>query len=68
MTIGNKMQQTIASAESVAASLKTFALDTNDQTAKSMFNNLLKSQESIVNDLKGRLKYIQQQEPEYKEL
>lgn len=62
------MQQTIASAESVAASLKTFALDTNDQTAKSMFNNLLKSQESIVNDLKGRLKYIQQQEPEYKEL
>jgi hypothetical protein len=66
MTVGTKMQQTIASAESVMANLKTFALETQDQTAKQMFQTLSQNQQSIVQSLNSRLQYIQNQEPQYK--
>lgn len=66
MTVGTKMQQTIASAESVVSNLKTFALDTQDTTAQKMFNDLAQSQQAIIDNLKGRLDYIQKQEPQYK--
>lgn len=67
MTVATKVQQTIASAEGVLANLKTFALDTDDQTAKDMFNNLAQQQQTILDNLKGRLNYIQEQEPQYKQ-
>lgn len=65
MTVGTKMQQTIASAEGVLANLKTFALDTNDQSAKQMFNQLAQTQQNVVSVLQSRLNYIQQEEPQY---
>lgn len=67
MTVGTKVQQTIASAEGVLANLKTFALDTDDVNAQQMFNNLADQQQVIVDNLKGRLTFIQNQEPQYKE-
>lgn len=66
MTVGEKMHQTMASLESAAASMKTFALDTQDQTAKQMFNDFSGQLENICNSLKGRVNYIEQQEPQYK--
>jgi hypothetical protein len=68
MTVGMKVQQTIAGAESVMANLKTFALETQDNEAKQMFNNLANSQQAIVDSLKGRLQYIQNEEPQYKNI
>ena len=38
MTVGTQMQQTIANCESVLASLKTFALETQDQNVKQMLD------------------------------
>lgn len=67
MTVGTKMQQTIASAESVLANLKTFALETQDQNAKQTFQTLQQSQQQVVDSLKQRLQYIQNEEPEYKQ-
>jgi hypothetical protein len=67
MTVGIKIQQTIASAEGVCANLKTFALDTQDKAAQQMFNDMAQSQQMIVDNLKGRLNYVQEQEPQYKE-
>jgi hypothetical protein len=66
MTIGEKMHQTLATLESAAANLQTFAIDTQDQTAKKMFNDLNKQLEGICQSLKGRVNYIEQQEPQYK--
>lgn len=66
MTVGVKMQQTIASAESIVSSLKTFALDTQDKAAQTMFNDMAQSQQQIIDNLKGRLDYIQNEEPQYK--
>jgi hypothetical protein len=66
MTVGTKMQETIASAQSVLANLTTFSLETQDQAAKQMFQNLAKQQQQIVDNLQARLQYIQSQEPQYK--
>ena len=67
MTIGVKMQQTIASAEGVAANLKQFALETQDQQAKKMFGQLSQSVNNVVTSLQARLNYIQQEEPQYRQ-
>lgn len=67
MTVGIKMQQTIASAEGVAANLKQFALETQDQQAKQMFNQLAQTVDNTVTTLQSRLTYIQQQEPQYRQ-
>ena len=67
MTVGSKLQQTLASAEGVKANLQTFALDTNDQQAKQMYNQLAKDMGNIVNTLQSRVTFVEQQEPSYKQ-
>lgn len=66
MTVGQKMHQTLASLEGAAANLKTFALETQDKTAQQMFSDLSSQVENIYTSLKGRINYIEQQEPQYK--
>lgn len=67
MTIGTKMQQTIASAESVKANLKTFALETQDQQAKQMYQQLAQTMENVISSLQSRMNYIEQDEPQYRQ-
>ncbi|WP_226035969.1 DUF1657 domain-containing protein [Aquibacillus saliphilus] len=66
MTVGTQMQQAISSCESVLASLHSFSLETQDQTAKQMFQNLGNQQQQVLDNLKARLQYIETQEPQYK--
>ncbi|PKM80812.1 MAG: hypothetical protein CVU89_11730 [Firmicutes bacterium HGW-Firmicutes-14] len=66
MTVGDKMHQTLSSLESAAASLKTFAVDTQDKNAQQMFNDLSGQLDNICNSLRGRVNYIEEQEPQYK--
>lgn len=67
MTVGTQIQQTVASAQSVAASLKTFALETQDQQAKQLFNSLAQNMDNIVSQLQTRLNYVSSEEPQYKQ-
>ena len=67
MTVGTQMQQVIAGVESAAASMKTFALQTQDQSAKQDFQQLAKTFEDSLKVLEGRKAFIEEQEPQYKE-
>lgn len=67
MTVGTQMQQAIAGIESACATMKTFALETEDQQAKKDFQAIAKSLDSALQTLKGRQQYIEQQEPQYKQ-
>ncbi|GAW92000.1 DUF1657 domain-containing protein [Calderihabitans maritimus] len=67
MTIGQKMHTTLASLEGAIADFKTFALETQDQNAKQQFSAYAKQLEDITNGLKGRVNYIESQEPTYKQ-
>jgi hypothetical protein len=67
MTAGTQLQQAIAGVQSAAASMKTFALETQDQQAKKTFENLAETLDSAVDQLEQRYNYIQEQEPQYRE-
>lgn len=66
MTVGTKMHQTLATLESAKANLKTFALETEDKTAKKMFAEYSQQLEGICQGMKARCDYIEQEEPQYK--
>lgn len=66
MTIGTQMHQALAGLETAAATMKTFALQTEDKTAKKMFSDYAQQLNSICQGLEGRCNYIEQQEPQYK--
>lgn len=66
MTVGTKLHQCLASAEGVAADLKTFALETQDQTAKKEFSELAQQMDQTVQRLRAQVNRIEQKEPQYK--
>lgn len=67
MTVGTKMSQVIASVQSTAATLKTFALETEDQQAKQTFQGLAETFDNVLTTLQAREQYIKEQEPQYKQ-
>ena len=66
MPVGIQMQQAIAGLQSAAATMKIFALETEDQGAKNDFQKIADELGSLLDILKGRQQYIQEQEPQYK--
>ena len=67
MTVGTQMQQAIAGIQSAAATMKTFSLETQDQQAKKDFQQIAQQLDCALEVLEGRKKYIEEQEPQYKE-
>lgn len=67
MTVATQMEQVIAGVQSAAATMKTFALQTEDKQAKQEFQQLAKTFDNAVLSLQQRQQYIQQQEPQYKQ-
>lgn len=66
MTVGTQITQAIATVQNAAATMKTFSLETEDQQSKQTFEQLAQTFDSAVDTLKGRQKYIEEQEPQYK--
>ena len=52
MTVGTQMQQAIATVQSAAATMKTFALETQDQSAKKSFEKLAQTFDSALKRVK----------------
>ncbi len=67
LTVGTQMQQAIAGVQSASATMKTFALETQDQQAKKEYQQLAQSLDSALQTLKKRQQFIEQQEPQYKQ-
>ncbi|MDF2883241.1 MAG: hypothetical protein K0R54_3798 [Clostridiaceae bacterium] len=67
MTVGTQMQQAIAGIQSAAATMKTFALETEDKKAKQDFQQITQNLDSALKMLTERQRYIEQQEPQYKQ-
>lgn len=67
MTIGTQMQQAIAGIQSASATMKSFALETEDTKAKKDFQNIAQDLDSALQTLQQRQQYIQSQEPQYKQ-
>lgn len=65
LTTGTKLDTALASAKGLAADFKTFSLDTDNQEAKQMFNQLSGSMENIAQTLQSRVDFVKQEEPQY---
>ncbi|MCD8502625.1 MAG: DUF1657 domain-containing protein [Bacillaceae bacterium] len=66
MTVASQVKQTLAGLKSAQASLEGFALQTENQQAKQMFENMAQQTQTIVDTLAPRLQEIEQEEPQYK--
>ncbi len=66
MTVATQVKQTLAGLKSAQASLETFALQTDNQQAKQMFQNMAQQTQGIVDTITPRLQEIEQEEPQYK--
>ncbi|WP_216830426.1 DUF1657 domain-containing protein [Alkalihalobacterium elongatum] len=66
MTVASQVKQTLAGLKSAQASFETFALQTENQQAKQMFQNLAQQTQGIVDTLSPRVQEIEQEEPQYK--
>lgn len=65
MTTINKLQQALNNAKSLQADLKTFSMDTEDQQAKQMFNQLSANLDNTVQMLQSRVDFVNSEEPQY---
>ncbi|RJX28289.1 MAG: DUF1657 domain-containing protein [Dethiobacter sp.] len=66
MTVGKQLKTTLSSLKSAQASLESFALETESQTAKQMFSQFADQTKSIVEGMEARIQEIETQEPQYK--
>jgi hypothetical protein len=67
MTVINKLKQTISGLKSAQASLEGFALDTDNQQAKQVFQSAAQQTQSIIDSLSPRVQQVEEEEPQYKQ-
>lgn len=67
MTVGTQVKQTIAGLKSAQASLETFALQTENEQAKQMYQSAAQQTQSIIDSIEPRMQEIEQEEPQYKQ-
>ncbi len=58
MTVANKVAQTLASCEGAAANLRTFALETQNEQAKQVYQQLALNMDNTVTQLRSRLDFM----------
>lgn len=67
MTVINDVKTTLAGLKSAQASFETFALGTENQQAKQLYEQSAKDTQNLVNNLEARIAQIEQEEPQYKQ-
>lgn len=65
MTVITKLKQTVSGLKSAQASLEGFALDTDNQQAKQLFQSAAQQTQSVIESLSPRLQEVEQEEPQY---
>jgi len=67
MTVVKQVKTTLAGLKSAQASFETFALGTENQQAKSLYENAAKQTQSVIDSIEPRLQEIEAEEPQYKQ-
>lgn len=66
MTVASSVKTTLASLKSAQASLETFALSTQNQEAKQLYESAAQSTQQIVDQVSTRVQQLESEEPQYK--
>ncbi|OZM57341.1 DUF1657 domain-containing protein [Lottiidibacillus patelloidae] len=65
MTVATQLKQTLAGLKSAQASLEGFALQTDNESAKQVYENCSKQAQNLVDTLSQRVQEIEKEEPQY---
>ncbi|TDT58465.1 DUF1657 domain-containing protein [Fonticella tunisiensis] len=65
MTVINKLNQTLEMLKSSESNCRTFSMDTDDQNAKQMFNQIADTIKQAEDMLQNRINYVMSEEPQY---
>lgn len=65
MTVINKLNQTLEMLKACETSCKTFSMDTDDPTAKQMYNQIAQQVKTSSDLLQNRINYVMSEEPQY---
>ena len=65
MTVITNVKQTIEGLKSAQANLETFALATDNQSAKKVYEDAAQQTQQIIDSLNPRLQEIEKEEPQY---
>jgi Protein of unknown function (DUF1657) len=65
MTVGTQVKQALAGLKSAQASFETFALATDNQNAKKLYQNAAEQTQAVLDSLEPRLQEILAEEPQY---
>lgn len=66
MTVASQVKQTIAGLKNAQATLRIYATQSQNQEAKSIFEEAYRSSGEVINDVEERLKILEFEEPQYK--
>lgn len=66
MTVYTQVKQTLAGLKSAQASFEQFALQTDNQAAKQLYQDAATQTSTIVTTLEQRVQQIEQEEPQFK--
>ncbi|MET1176796.1 DUF1657 domain-containing protein [Peribacillus simplex] len=67
MTVISDVKTTIAGLKSAQASFETFALSTDNEQAKQLYQQAAQQTQTIVDSITPRIEEIQSEEPQYKQ-
>ncbi|MFE3974892.1 MULTISPECIES: DUF1657 domain-containing protein [unclassified Peribacillus] len=67
MTVISNVKTTLAGLKSAQASFETFALSTDNEQAKQLYQQAAQQTQSIVDSVSPRIDQIEQEEPQYKQ-
>lgn len=66
MTVATQVKTCLASLKSAQANLEQFALNTQNQEAKTTFSNAAQTTQQIVDQVNTRVQQMETEEPQYK--
>lgn len=67
MTVISDVKQTMAGLKTVQASFETFALSTENQQAKTLYQDAAQQTQTIIDGFSPRIEQILQEEPQYRQ-
>ena len=67
MTVISDVKTALAGLKSAQASIETFALGTENEQAKQLYQDAAEQTQSVVDSIVPRIQQIEQEEPQYKQ-
>lgn len=66
MTVASQVKTCVASLKGAQASLEQFALETQNQEAKTLFTNAAEQTKQVLQQVESRVQQLENEEPQYK--